>query len=91
MVSLAEQKFASLAEKFLKDAFHQMGVHIFMMIGYQDQNGKMLRSKYVLFFVFHVGTGSSTLCQIGDTKSASCVKNIYTHFQHSWRCNLGCI
>jgi hypothetical protein len=48
MVSLAEQRFAGLAEKFLKDVFQQMGVRIFMMIGYQDQSGKMLRSKYVL-------------------------------------------
>jgi len=45
--SLAEQKFATAAEKFLKDCLLQMGVHIFMMVGYKDQNGKMLRSKYV--------------------------------------------
>ena len=45
--SLAEQKFAAAAEKFLKDCLVQMGVHIFMMVGYKDQNGKMLRTKYV--------------------------------------------
>jgi hypothetical protein len=45
--SLAEQKFGAFAEKFLKDSLVQMGVHIFMMVGYKDQNGKMFRSKYV--------------------------------------------
>ena len=44
---MAEQKFAPAAEKFLRDCLVQMGVHIFMMVGYKDQNGKMLRSKYV--------------------------------------------
>lgn len=44
---MAEQKFAAAAEKFLRDCLVQMGVHIFMMVGYKDQNGKMLRTKYV--------------------------------------------
>lgn len=45
--SMAEQRFAAAAEKFLRDCLVQMGVHVFMMVGYKDQNGKMLRSKYV--------------------------------------------
>jgi hypothetical protein len=44
---MAEQKFAAAAEKFLRDCLVQMGVHIFMMVGYKDQSGKMLRTKYV--------------------------------------------
>lgn len=43
---MAEQKFAGAAQKFLRDCLVQMGVHIFMMVGYNDQNGKMLRTKY---------------------------------------------
>jgi hypothetical protein len=44
---MAEQRFAAAAETFLQDCLVQMGVHIFMMVGYKDQNGKMLRTKYV--------------------------------------------
>lgn len=50
MYRLAEQKFAAAAEKFLKDCSLQFGVHIFMMAGYKDQNGKMLRTKYATLF-----------------------------------------
>jgi hypothetical protein len=45
--SLAEQKFGEAAKKFMKDCLLQYGVHIFMMAGYKDQTGKMLRTKYV--------------------------------------------
>jgi hypothetical protein len=45
--SLAEQKFADAAKKFLNDCRLQYGVHIFMMAGYKDQSGKMLRTKCV--------------------------------------------
>jgi hypothetical protein len=39
------QKFGPFAEAFLKQAHQQMGVHIFMMIGYKDEKGQMLRSR----------------------------------------------
>jgi hypothetical protein len=44
---MAKQKFPAAAQKFLRDSLVQMGVHIFMMVGYKDQNGKMLCTKYV--------------------------------------------
>jgi hypothetical protein len=42
---MAEEKFGEVAQKFLKDCFLQFGVHIFMVAGYKDTNGKMLRTK----------------------------------------------
>jgi hypothetical protein len=47
----ADQKFGVFAERFLKKAQQQMGVHIFMMIGYKNEKGVMLRSKWVLLSV----------------------------------------
>jgi hypothetical protein len=51
---LADQKFGPFAEKFLKQAKEQMGVHIFMMIGYKNDKGQMLRSKFVVFHIIPV-------------------------------------
>jgi hypothetical protein len=45
-LSMAEQKFGDTVQKFLKDCLLQFGVHMFIIAGYKDQNGKMLRTKY---------------------------------------------
>jgi hypothetical protein len=44
---LADQQFGVFAEKFMKKAQQQMGVHVFMMIGYKNEKGEILRSKWV--------------------------------------------
>jgi hypothetical protein len=47
----ADQKFGVFAEQFMKKAKQQMGVHVFMMIGYKNEEGEMLRFKWVLFYI----------------------------------------
>jgi hypothetical protein len=42
---LANEKFGSLALQFMKQAHQQMGVQIFMMIGYKNEQGQTLKAK----------------------------------------------
>jgi hypothetical protein len=42
---LAHDKFGPVALQFMKQAKKQMGVHIFMMVGYKNEQGQMLRAK----------------------------------------------
>jgi hypothetical protein len=51
LYSLADQKFGAFADKFMKKAQQQMGVHVFMMIGYKNEKGEILRSKWVSFYI----------------------------------------
>jgi hypothetical protein len=43
--SLADNKFGAFAQQFLKEAAQQMGVHVFMIVGYKNEKGEMVRSK----------------------------------------------
>jgi hypothetical protein len=45
---MAHQKFGSFADEFLSYAQKQMGVHIFMVIGYKNEKGEIVRAKYGL-------------------------------------------
>jgi hypothetical protein len=44
--SLAHQRFGALAEEFLAYAEKQMGVHVFMLVGYKNEKGEAVRAKY---------------------------------------------
>jgi len=46
--SVAHQKFGSFAEECLTYAEKQMGVHVFMLIGYKNAQGEIVRAKWVL-------------------------------------------
>jgi hypothetical protein len=52
--SLADDKFGSQAEQFMTHVKKQMGVHVFMMIGYKNEKGEMVRSKCVVHSSLHV-------------------------------------
>jgi hypothetical protein len=45
LYSFADQKFGAFADKFMKNAKQQMGVQVFMMIGYKNEKGDILRAK----------------------------------------------
>jgi hypothetical protein len=42
---MAHQKFGGLAEEFLTFVERQMGVEVFMLIGYKNQQGEVVRAK----------------------------------------------
>lgn len=46
--SLADDKFGTHAEQFMTHVKKQMGVHVFMMIGYKNEKGEMVRAKCVV-------------------------------------------
>jgi hypothetical protein len=43
---MAHQKFGTFAEQCLTYAHKQMGVHVFMLIGYKNAQGEIVRAKY---------------------------------------------
>jgi hypothetical protein len=43
----ADKNFVNVAKKFMDDIFKQMGVQVFMLVGYQNSEGDVVRSKYV--------------------------------------------
>jgi hypothetical protein len=45
--SRATKDFGKTAVKFMKDVDQQMGVKIFMMFGYEDEDGILIKGKYV--------------------------------------------
>jgi hypothetical protein len=45
----AAKHLGDVAHKFIQDLERQMGVHIFMLVGYKDQEGRMCRTKSVTF------------------------------------------
>jgi hypothetical protein len=47
VLRLADKNFVKLAKKFMDNAYKQMGVHIFMMVGYHNSEGDVVRTKCV--------------------------------------------
>jgi len=42
----ADKNFAKVAKKFMDEAYKQMGVHVFMLVGYRNADGDMVKAKY---------------------------------------------
>ena len=42
----ADKYFAKFAKDFMDKAYKQMGVHVFMFVGYRNSDGDFVRSKY---------------------------------------------
>jgi hypothetical protein len=43
---IADKHFMDTAQKFMKDVQNNMGVHVFMLIRYKNEDGHMVKSKY---------------------------------------------
>ena len=51
--SRATKDFGKTALKFMKDVDQQMGVKVFMMFGYEDDNRMLIKGKYVPVLLSH--------------------------------------
>jgi hypothetical protein len=50
--SLADEKFPAYANNFMKHVQKQMGVKVFMMIGYPNKDGDIVCAKFVVHVLF---------------------------------------
>jgi hypothetical protein len=42
---IASKQFHSTAKKFLLDVSKNMGVHVFMLVGYRNESGEVVKAK----------------------------------------------
>lgn len=49
----ADKHFVNVAKKFTEDVYKQMGVKVFMLVGYQNTEGGLVRTKCVSLSLLH--------------------------------------
>ena len=69
----------------MKKAKQQMGVQVFMMIGYKNKKGEILRAKWVLFYIpFDSSLTFNTSEQIGNAQVSLHITLFLAHLQSHW-------
>jgi len=84
----ADKHFAKIAKKFTDLVYKQMGVQVFMLVGYQNSEGDFVRSKYV-FMSSPLYFEMLTSCQSGNQYPFTNKEQVHIHLQQSWWQSLG--
>jgi hypothetical protein len=78
----ADKHFIGIAKKFTEDVYKQMGVKVFMLVGYQNTEGDLVRAKFVSPSWLHFTLLSH--CQGGNGYIRTNQQAILSNLQKGW-------
>jgi hypothetical protein len=78
----ADKHFVNFAKKFTEDIYKQMGVKVFMLVGYQNTEGELVRTKCVSLSLLHLTFLMH--CQGGNRYIYSHQQAILSNLQKGW-------
>jgi hypothetical protein len=89
--SQAEKYLVKAAKEFMDKAYQQMGVHVFMMLGYPNKDGEWVRFKYVLSQIsaYFGGIQLMCCCQDGNRHNDARQGTVHPDIQQSWSEGMG--
>ena len=84
----ADKHMVKFAKDFMETAYKQMGVHVFMLLGWENSEGALVRTKYacnlsVLFFRYLI------CCQGGNGHTPTSQGAVHRHIQYIWQRGMG--
>ena len=89
--SQADKYLVQTAKDFMSMAYEQMGVHVFMMLGYPNKEGEWVRFKYVLSHISACFGDIQLICcsQDGNRHTDARQGTVHQHIQQSWSGGMG--